>query len=377
MTSSKEHLQHCYNCPNLCRHACPVADADQNEMSTPQAKMATMKLLSSKKMSWSKEAAMQAYKCSNCGDSTESCELNNPVASILDQFRILAFKKGMTPQSVYRYCEDFKYRNNPYKVRLQEKLQKHLPSKSFEPSGVTYFPGCTEIHHNVEAIGHTLQLFDKLKIGPTSVFDGAIQCCGYPLLMAGDVQGFKEHAEVMMHMLEEYPVIVSGAPACLFTLQQLYPAHGFPLKPRFVSVVEFLDSCISQKNFHVRKGVPTRVAYHDPCYLGRYMGVYESPRRILTTVSGEVPREFRRCREHSHCSGGGGLLPVSCPETAKKMAINRLNEFKETGASVLVTACPTCEHRFRKYGQRVQVKNMVEFLNNAIEPEEGVHGEAF
>jgi Fe-S oxidoreductase len=370
MKISKEATETCFYCPNLCRYACPVADADQKETSTPRAKMATMKMLVEKKIPWTRENALNAYNCSSCGQATEACELDNPVAPVLERYRRSAYKKDMAPDSVYKYCKKFKARNNPYNVRLLDKMKKKFSKKWFEPAGATYFPGCTEIYKNFESVVNTLELFEKLGVEKVGIFDQAIQCCGYPLYAAGDQDGFKEHAEVMMHLLEDYPFLVTGAPVCHFTFRELYPAHGFPLHPDLMTITEFLEPYIEQTNIHTKKNTPAEIAYHDPCYAGRYLGEYEAPRSIIKNVTGFDPVEFSQNRESSYCCGGGGLLPVTHRQTAQQMTENRLDQFEETGAKVLVTSCPTCVHRFRKSDKKVQVKGLIEFLNQSIDVRE-------
>ena len=104
------------------------------------------------------------------------------------------------------------------------------------------------------------------------------------------------------------------------------------------------------------------IAYHDPSYLGRYRGIYEQPRDIIERVTGMKPLEFFRNRAASYCCGAGGLLPISSPETAAKITRERLDEFKRTGASTLVTACPSCVHRFKKIDPGVKVKGIIDLL---------------
>ncbi len=374
MRETAKALDYCYFCPNLCRDACPVADAEQDEASTPLAKMSTFRLLLSKKIPWNKENALQAYKCSDCGQATEACELDNPVAPVLNQFKSLAFKKGVAPDAVYSYCKRFKKRNNPFGIKLLDRLKKNFPVAQFRPAAVTYFPGCTETYQDIAELRDTLELFSKLGIGEVSLFDKPMQCCGYPLLAAGDLKGFREHAEVMQHFVQEYPLIVSGDSTCLFTMRDIYAAHGFPLQTQFLHLSEFLEPHLRQKNVHIKKGIATSVAFHDPCYLGRNWGIYEEPRRLIEMVCGEVLHEFRRNRENTYCCGGGGLLPVTRPKTAETMAQNRLREFEETGANVLVSSCSTCVQQLRTHSQKPVVKGLASFLNRFIETDEKKRG---
>ncbi len=48
-----------------------------------------------------------------------------------------------------------------------------------------------------------------------------------------------------------------------------------------------------------------RATYHDPCYLGRYSGEFEPPRRLIA-ASGYQLVEMGRSRENSFCGGAGG-----------------------------------------------------------------------
>ena len=103
--------------------------------------------------------------------------------------------------------------------------------------------------------------------------------------------------------------------------------------------------------------------YHDPCHLGRWMGVYEPPRRLLRKTMDDV-REFSRSRNQSECSGGGGLLPATMPEAADAIASARLTEVKQAGASTVVSSCPTCTRRLNRDG--VQALDLIEVLAQAV-----------
>ena len=87
------------------------------------------------------------------------------------------------------------------------------------------------------------------------------------------------------------------------------------------------------------------VAYHDPCYLGRYREIYEEPRAVIAQTATVV--EAGRTRERSFCCGAGGGQMFLGEEKGKRVNIERAEELVGTGAQVIGTACPFCQTMFR------------------------------
>jgi Fe-S oxidoreductase len=88
-----------------------------------------------------------------------------------------------------------------------------------------------------------------------------------------------------------------------------------------------------------------KVVYHDPCYLGRYRGVYEEPRETLRRAVDllEAPRN----RERSFCCGAGGGQMFLGEEKGKRINLARAEELAATGAETVAAACPFCASMFR------------------------------
>jgi Fe-S oxidoreductase len=93
-----------------------------------------------------------------------------------------------------------------------------------------------------------------------------------------------------------------------------------------------------------------RVRYHDPCQLGRGLGVYDAPRAILAKATGKTPEEFERRREDARCSGAGGLLPLTMPGVSREIARQRIGDHERSGGGTIVTACASSLRSFRKEG---------------------------
>jgi Fe-S oxidoreductase len=88
-----------------------------------------------------------------------------------------------------------------------------------------------------------------------------------------------------------------------------------------------------------------KVVYHDPCYLGRYRGVYDEPRDVLARSVDllEAPRH----REKSFCCGAGGGQMFLGEEKGKRINIARAQELVATGAETVAAGCPFCASMFR------------------------------
>jgi Fe-S oxidoreductase len=83
------------------------------------------------------------------------------------------------------------------------------------------------------------------------------------------------------------------------------------------------------------------VTYHDPCYLGRYNGEYEAPRRVLKALGIQVA-EMERSGFRSRCCGGGGGAPITDIPGERRIPDMRMNDVKESGADLVAVGCPQC-----------------------------------
>src|SRR5262249_50431182 len=139
-------------------------------------------------------------------------------------------------KTVYDFCQMFRRHNNPFDRDLQKILKKKIVPNRFGRKGTVYFPGCTEIATDLESTQRALDLLNL------PLYPEPIQCCGYPLFAAGDWADFSELAEVNQHSLNNYDVIVTGAPQCLYTMETLYRSAGHGVRARFQHVAEYLTS---------------------------------------------------------------------------------------------------------------------------------------
>ena len=66
-------------------------------------------------------------------------------------------------------------------------------------------------------------------------------------------------------------------------------------------------------------------------------------------------------KKEGTCCGAGGGVKSAYPEIANQLADFKIKEAKETGADVLITACPFCKLNLEDKG--IEVLDLTEFLS--------------
>jgi Fe-S oxidoreductase len=168
------------------------------------------------------------------------------------------------------------------------------------------------------------------------------RCTGDPARRLGNDLVFGQLAETNLATFQQMNVkkIVSICPHCVRTIAEDWREFGVSVEIEHHS--EFLARYTDRLP---TKESGQRVAFHDPCYLGRYRNVYEEPRKVIAHSSTVV--DPPRARERSFCCGAGGGLVFLGEETGQRVNQARARELAETGADVVGAACPFCNSMFR------------------------------
>ena len=168
------------------------------------------------------------------------------------------------------------------------------------------------------------------------------KCTGDPARRLGNDLVFQQLAEQNLETLTQSKVkkIVSICPHCVRTISVDWKEYGEapPIEHHSEFMARYKDR-LPQQN------TGQKIVYHDPCYLGRYRGVYDEPRAVLA-LSGQVI-DPPRSRDRSFCCGAGGGLAFLGEETGDRVSHNRAKELVATGAEVVGAACPFCNTMFR------------------------------
>lgn len=170
-------------------------------------------------------------------------------------------------------------------------------------------------------------------------------CTGDPAKRAGNEFLFQMQAMTNIEVLNAYNVkkIVTGCPHCFNTLKNEYPGLGG--KYEVIHHTELIAQLIAANKLAVAEGGSfrgKRIAFHDPCYLGRGNGVYEAPRIALEQLDADLV-EMKRCRSNGLCCGAGGAQMFKEPEKGKKdVNMERMDDVLDAKAEIVAAACPFC-----------------------------------
>jgi Fe-S oxidoreductase len=144
----------------------------------------------------------------------------------------------------------------------------------------------------------------------------------------------------------------------------LYVEAGVTIDARFLHLSEAVLPFLGRFR---RLSLGGPVYYHDPCHLGRDLGIYDAPRDVLSRVLGDGVEEFPRHHERADCCGGGGAVPEVFPDSAVAIARRRLEPLgPPTGAATVVTACPTCRSTLEAAGGGWRIRELIDVLDEAL-----------
>jgi Fe-S oxidoreductase len=169
------------------------------------------------------------------------------------------------------------------------------------------------------------------------------RCTGDPARRLGNDLAFGQLAESNLEALKQGSVkkIISICPHCVRTISNDWKEYGEA--PPVEHHSEFLARHLEKMPAQTLAG--QKIVYHDPCYLGRYRGVYDEPRQVVAHFGEQVDPE--RARERSFCCGAGGGLAFLGEEKGKRVSVERAEQLAATGATIVGAACPFCNTMFR------------------------------
>jgi len=311
------------------------------------------------------------WQCTTCGACENQCPVGIEHTPIIIGARRGLVSNGEAPEYLGSMYNNLERRRNIWGLGYDQR-QKFVTSaglETFDPvkHDVLIWLGCAGAFE-ADFQKSLRSLFDILR--SRGVRFGVLskeQCNGDPAKRTGNEYMFQELATANIDELKAAgpKKIVTSCPHCVKTIGEDYRRFGYEVE------VVHSSAFVAGLMRDVRpSGRPSdareTVTFHDPCYLGRYAGVVDEPRQLLTKFGGDHVdfKEPVRNRDNPFCCGaGGGLLFADKEEEpGSRISDVRFRQLQDTGAGTVVTACPFCSIML-KGAQTSAPANNVQFVD--------------
>lgn len=321
------------------------------------------------KIDFNQSIADFAFSCTSCIACDSNCSIiryHAPYVDILDIIRLLrgeAVKRGFVPEGTAKKIYDEVKKTGDYGQASRLKLPDKI---SGDKADTVVFAECSHTKSQKDISEAAIRLLEKIGSPVSQVAEKG--CCGSTLYDFGFWEQLeplvKANWEKMKALKDKKFVFLN--PHC----QEFIVKRYSEILPDYSSIdnqhiSQLLADAFKKGKLKSKKADKVKVSYHDPCYLGRGLKIYDAPREVLSSLNGVELVEMVRNREDSFCCGArtlGNYVPNLSEDTARE----RIKEFEATGADLLITACAYCKDNFQKVlpaKDRERVKDLTELVD--------------
>jgi Fe-S oxidoreductase len=309
--------------------------------------------VTSGKLKWTENLAKIFYNCSLCLACTQQCqipEIHSYAGEWLMAMREAAVKEGFGPMPEHvKYTESITNELNPYMEKQADRQNWLSSSIKISPEAkLAFFVGCTASYREQNIAISTAEILNSMQIDFQILKDEG--CCGSPAFMTGQAEKAKKIAEANVKKFNDAGIekIITACAGCYRALKEVYP-NKFGLKHgiEIVHLPEFLLKKIKNDELKLSEDLNMKITYHDPCHIGRHMGMYKQPRELLEAIPGVELVEMPRNKHNAWCCGSGGGVRSAFKEMSASAANERIEEAIGTDAKALVSSCPFCLNQFK------------------------------
>ena len=343
-------------------YVCPVRESTAGfDLFSPRGKTVIAQGLLEGEIEPSQELAEVIFSCTLCGNCVTQCgSINQDTGeALVDTNKIVEAMRADFLENHPKWVDpayktvlsSTRQYNNPWGLprTAKEKWAKKMKLKNArkESAPVLIFVGCTmaSSHALLPRARKAAEIMNTAHVDFT-ILGKDEPCCGSVQKRIGDVELAHEMMEENVKLFNSLgcETIVTLCAGCANMLKNDYRETKEKLKTRVLHIVEFLPKLITEKKLQLVNKNSLKVSYHDPCHLGRHMGIYDEPRDILYALPGVDVIERPATKENTICCGaGGGMRIFESGSLAEKIGHATVHSALEVGAEALVTACPFCE----------------------------------
>ena len=246
------------------------------------------------------------WRCTTCGRCPQRCPRDVKQIDSGVALRKIATAYQVFPPSVKPVrtaSASLVGEGNPLSEERKNRANwaQGLSVKTFtEETEFLYFPGCyLSYDPRLKKVAKaTANILNKAGVD-FGILGEKENCCGESIRKTGEEELFRRLARENIKTFVDNGVkkILVSSPHCYHTFKNEYPE--FMVHFEVVHMSQFLFELIEKGKLKLNKAYEKKIAYHDPCYLGRHNGIYDEPREVLKKMSGLELNEMAdsRCRQ--------------------------------------------------------------------------------
>lgn len=319
------------------------------------------------------------WECTTCGACMEVCPVFiEHIPRIVDMRRNLVEMKAKFPEELLAFFESMEQRSNPWGIAPGERVKwaAEIDAKPFEAGKTEYlfYVGCAGAFdaRNRRTTLAVAKILDAAGIS-WGILGKDEMCCGDSLRRLGNEFVFDRIARENIKMFAERGVkkIITQCPHCYSTLKNDYRQYGAELEVSHHT--ELINNLLKEGKLELNQTNDLgKAVFHDSCYLGRYNNIYEAPRKVFASATGQMPTEMERYHDKSFCCGaGGGRMWMEEP-IGKHINVARVEEALKEDPGTICVCCPYCMTMFedglkdKDAVDRVQVLDLAEIVARAL-----------
>ena len=296
----------------------------------------------------------ELWSCTTCRACEHECPaMIEHVTDIVDLRRNLTMIQSEVPQGVKQVLEGIERTGNPWRLPKRERAAwaKGLDVPTLAEKGqvdVLYWVGCAPSYdERSRSVARAMaQLFARAGVD-FAILGDEETCTGDPARRMGEELLYQTQAQTNIETMAQYKFkrVVTTCAHCFNTIKNEYPQFGGGAGRDYAVIhhTEFLAQLVAEGRLTPSEAVRERVAYHDPCYIGRYNDVYDAPRALLGSIPGlELVEAPEANRERAMCCGGGGGNVWMEGWGNKGVNVIRLEQLRKAEPTTVAVACPFC-----------------------------------
>jgi Fe-S oxidoreductase len=289
------------------------------------------------------------WACTTCRWCVEACPVFiEHVPKIIDMRRHLVLTESRFPEELKPTFRNLENNGNPWQMSWQTRADwaKDLGVKLMADAAEAeylYWVGCYGAfdERNRKVARAVVRILQAAAVD-FAILGTEEKCTGEPARRVGHEYLYQTLAQENIQTLKRYrfQTIVSTCPHCFNTIRNEYPRFDGHFK--VVHHSQLFEELLRSGRLRVSPELVQRITYHDPCYLGRYNDIYESPRNVLRSVCRGEMVEMHLHRERCFCCGGGGGRVWMEEHEGRRVNQVRVEQAMAVKPDILASACPFC-----------------------------------